>query len=635
MAETINSSLSDVEDGHRTVTSRARWNAMSTGQRDRLRTFLLADSYAFTCIVCGHADLVPELHMPLSYMVCGLAGKLAHSLSQSGFDSYVIGKIRQELQEREIDWRTPEGLAQLSTQLDFVNERWFRGSFKSSVCTHGGTLFIATNDPNETIKITHAVDEPAWEMCGQIAKTVLSGTYRDLFPERIPTGDLTKLVTMKKITLGGRNISHPQTTIQANGYTTKDTGAHYSTFIFDDLVVGGPGGNATPTELPKVLAHLKGLPGYYMNNRRIRRVHVGTKWDENDDDAFLTRGPRAKECITVRVPVEVYEQPPESVLVRGTPTVPQLMDTPMITARLNSTLDSEAGDGAVEFRANYWLDVSAGGGRMFSHQLLYDKERAYERMEVPDLARKGDPFPYFLRRYKRDEEGAKLAKPKWEGIEDDPRKWQRLIFDPFRDFDRVICVDPSWADGGDNWAVTASGNDYENVRTQLETRTGNDGMDGWIDALYEMVPFWRPRVIGFDAGAFQEEAIKRIIKLDKRMRRISHLFVPVRHRQISKKARIRNFVAEPLTMYRMLLAPLVALGKDEDYGAAVTRVEAERYKGDNAAVDGIVDSLAMGQAVHVKRASPDERQQRREAADARRRAMAAMIEPATGVPYAA
>lgn len=593
---------------------------MSTGQRERLRQFLLEDSYAFTEIVCGHGDLVPELHMPLSYMVCGLTDKLIYVISQSGFNSYITSQLRQELFNRQIRFDTPAGREQVDKLLDIVNVRWFRGIFKSSVCTHGGATYLATKDPNETIKITCAVDEKAWQLCDQIGATITSGTYYDLFPERVPGGDVAKAVTMKRIDLNGRTISHPQGTINAGGYKSKDTGAHYSTWFFDDLVVGGKGGNATVTELPGAIDHLKGLPGFYMLTRRIRRIHVGTKWDEADDDAFLTSGKMAIRCFTTRMPIETYDHPVENIAERGAPTVPSLFTKERIQSIQDEVLTNEDGLGAIEWRGNYLLDIAAGGGRLFPSSLVHDPERSYliVRHPKPEMHKLGR---YFVSRFARTNEGKRIEVEKWSGSEDDPLRWKRVVLDPWSGLDRVLTIDPSWAKGADNWAVSCTGDDHQGVRFQLETQTGDGGLDEWVESLPELVEFWRPRIIGFDKNAMQDAMVNNMLKTDKRLRKIRHLFVGIGAKGTTKPSRIRAFVAEPLLMYRLLLHPT----------CPNTRPEMIAYKADRKAVDGILDSLAMANAVHVKKASQEEREERLARLKQRNREIERSIDPYTGL----
>jgi hypothetical protein len=608
----------DQQDAAASASSMSRRHAMSTEQFDRFRAFLLGDSYAFAQIICGHTDLVPQLHMPLSYVACGLTDKLRTVLDASGFDSYVTRKIRRELLKRNIDWAVDASA--LDDQLDFVNIRWFRGSFKSSTITHAATLFMATVDPNRTIKITHAIDEKAWEFCEQIGETVRSGIFRDIFPDRLPDNPNLE-IGQKKITLGGRTISHPQTTIQAGGYTTKDTGGHYDTFITDDLVTEQ---NSSPNLLKGVHAWLRGMPGYYMQTRRVRRIHVGTKYDEDDDDKFLTSGKLESRCLTIRVPIEEYDTEITNILERGRPTIPQLYTKEKIQLLQDSVLSDERElDGARSWRCNYLLDAAAGGARLFPPSVVDDENRwwmgpyAYPKSEYPDR--------FLVARYARDKEGRPLDVKGGIASESGlPRKV--LTLDPWKDLDRVITVDPSWAEGGDNWAVSVIGYDAEGVAFQLETVSAESGMDGWIDALQEADKFYQPRVIGFDAHANQDAYITNLKRTDKRLARVRHRMVPIRHDGASKPMHIRAGLAEPLKMYRFLLDP-------SELGTP-TRDEAKAYKGDKNSVDGILDSLAMGTAVMRRKRSQESAEERAAKVAAQERARRRTYDPVLGVSAA-
>jgi hypothetical protein len=616
----LNSLLSDQADAAASARSLGRRHAMSTGQFTRFREFLLGDSYAFAQIVCGHTDLVPELHMPLSYVACGLSDKLRTVLDASGFDSYVTRRLRTELHKRHIDWRTKEGAALLDSQLDFVNIRWFRGSFKSSTVTHAGVTFMAVQDPNRTIKITHAIDDKAWEFCGQIGDTVRSGIFQDIFPDRMPD-DPKGDITQKKITLGGRTISHPQTTIQAAGYTTKDTGGHYDVFITDDLVTEQ---NSSSAGLKTVHAWLKGMPGFYMNTRRIRRVHVGTKYDEDDDDKFLTSGKLATRCLTIRVPIEEYEGEVQNILERGRPTIPQLYTKEKIQLLQDSVLSDERElDGARSWRCNYLLDAAAGGGRLFSASLVDDENRWWMGPYAHPSER-AFPDRFLVARLARNGEGRVLDTKGdvWSAESGLPR--QVLRFDPWRQLDVVMAVDPAWKEGGDNWAVSVVGFDHENVGFQLETRSDTTGTEGWINAVAELDAIYKPRIIGADSNAYQEELVNEKFRNNKLLRRLKSKLVPVKaQNNQTKPSRIRAGVAEPLKSFKLLLDP-------SEYGTPA-RDEMKAYKGDPKAVDGILDSLAMARSLANRKSSADEQQRLKERIAARERAIRTTYDPATGV----
>jgi hypothetical protein len=631
------------ESAKETVGSLDRRHSLSTSGFERLQTFLLEDSFAFAQIVCGHEDLVPELHMPLSYVVCGLTDRLIATLDAPNFNSYVTKQIRRELWSRSIDWRTPDGRAALDRLLDFVNIRWFRGSYKSSTGTHAGTTFLATRDPNITAKITHAADDKAWEFCSQIGATIQSGVFHDLFPHRVPKMP-HRDITEGRIDLAGRTVSRPQGTIQAGGYMTKDIGGHYDLFMIDDLVMER---NATPEMLKGVHTWLRNLEGYYIEapGVRVRRVHLGTKWDEDDDDAFLTRGANARNCLTVRVPIEEHEGEVVNLLDVGRPTIPQLYSAEKIAAkkaRVINGLDGDATDrdGAKSWRCNYLLDAYAGDALLFPPSLVDDPVRAWRGpFEHPKA--KSDPSyakRFLVSRFARDERG-RIVDKNGKAIDTNVEGWskgaKRLYFDPWQDLDIVMTLDPAWVRGGDNWALTVAGVDYEGVKFQLETRSEDSGMSGWIEALAELDDAYLPRVVGFDRGGYQDPVIQNLLKTNPRMRRLRGRAIGIPHNGMAKKARIRAGVAEPMRMFKWLLAPLASVDQSYDFGAQATRDELKKYRGDKYAVDGIADSMAMVDAVCIRRESPQDEAEARRVSLEREAANRRRVHPALGVPLVA
>lgn len=647
MPKSPQSRSTEQRDAAEAIDSRTRRRSMSTTQFQRLRDLLLSDSYLFTRTICGHRDLIDSAHMPLSYMACGLTDRLIETFDM--FDSYVVRSLRAELMRREIAWWTAEGRAKLDTLLDFQNHRWSRHFFKSSVITHGAPTFMATRDPNLTIKITHAVDDKAWAFCAQIGETILSGRYRDFFPERIPQGQLTKLITMREITLGGRTISHPQTTIQASGYNTGDEGAHYDTFFDDDLVNEQ---NSTVAGLKAVHRYLRGLPGYYMPTRRIRRREVGTKHDEDDDDAFLTSKNLALECLTLRVPIE--EDTPDSaksILMRGRPTIPEMYPAERITRLQRHVLTDETEpDGVRSWLNNFKLVSRSSGARLFPPSLVDDPDHWWLGPFVHDRAAQHKMGRYLVARYRRDEEGRPIAK-KGQTIFDadgnlieecrcgkpaETHTWRDhasvIAYCPWADLDRVALVDPAWVDRDDptrasykdpdNWAVSAVATDPDMVAFQLETLSDTTGIEGWIDALAELDEFFHFRVIGFDGTAMQDPVIQNLMKTDPRLKPLRSRMRKVPRALTSKTSHMRAGLAEPMAIYQFLLRP------DEDGNE--TRTELKAIRGAKSDRDGIADSLAMHRALN--KASRTEKQRDEDEADVQPRPK---VDPILGVPVAA
>jgi len=583
----------DQQNAVETANSTERRHSLSTEGREKLKAYLLSDSYAFAEVICGHQDLIPEFHAPISYAFCHLTDKFIHTLDDPFYESFVTRYIRAELESRKIKWNTRAGRDLVDALLDILNVRTYRGSFKSSVGTHAGGTFIGTTDPNRTMWLVSNSDPNAWAFCKQIGDTIQSGVYQDWFPERAPQGNANELITNKHVTLGGRTISHPQTNIEADGYLTKRISAHFDTFIVDDIVVRE---NSTPAELPYVHRWIAGMPGYEMATRRVWQRFEGTRWADNDDHRAVAREELRDTCLSIVVPIEVYESGHvENILERGTPTNPKLHPREKI-AKLQAKYLADEKEGPISWRCNALLDPSATSGRIFADHVIDDPFRRYATAPLPndpklDFRRKKGE--YLVKRYVRDAKAKIVEKdgvPQWK------------TFDPWRQLDRVMTIDPAWEDGGDNWAVTCEGWDFEGYRFQLETQSGTDGQEGWIDAAAEIDAFWRPRKIGFDGAAMQNKNMQNLMRYDPRLRRLRSRMEKVPHNNVSKRYRIKQFVAEPLNMYMLLLDP-----RTDPAGpnGIETREEMHNYRGGDSK-DGILDTLAMCPALALRRRSPDD-----------------------------
>lgn len=635
--------MSDLESAREAVDRLAVRHALSNDKMAELRRFLLSDAYAFAYLVCGHRDIVPEVHMPLAYAAAGQAQRLAWCLSQSGLKGYVIDRFREACVIRGIDITTAYGVGQLDVALDWVNFRLPRGTYKSSIITHTGVVITATADPNRTIKITGAIDDKAWELCEQAGDTVLSGIYRDLFPERVPA---KSDVTMKKIKLAGRNVSSREKTIQAGGYLSKnETGGHYSDHFIDDLVVGGKNGNANPTQLPGAINWLVNLPNTFMISTRVRVVHGGTRWDQKDDHGWLSEKTRASDCMSVVVPIETYEKPPASIMERGTPTMPTFLPVEKIQAKQDRMLASDDEiDAAEAWRCNNLLDPSAGGGRLFVEDVVNDHDRTWlgpfehpeakirERSKIDYAAR------FVVAKIERDATGAPIHKDTKKPLDINEPRWRSAAriasYDPWEDMDVVVALDPTWNAGGQKWAATVAAVDPDLVKFQLETRSGESGVDEWATALAALEKTYKPRVIGIARKALSDPLVQNLVKTDERLRKLRGKIVAVEHVEATQESRVRAGVADPLKAYRWLLLP-VGRDSQNDYGAAVTRREMLRYRAGSESPWPVLESLAMVDALARRVPTRDQREKTaraRQEAEARYRAS---INPVLGVPSAA
>jgi hypothetical protein len=554
-----------------------------------LKQHLLSDPFDFARIICRYRELTDRYHRPLAYIAGQCTDKLIALLNRPGFDSYVLHALRIELMQRGIDWNTEVGRGRFEELLAFVNIRMYRGSGKSSIGTHSTLLWYATKDPNETIALMSVNDEGASAFCRQVRETMLSDIYRLFFPERIPQGDLTKLLTERRLWFGGRNIPHPQWTVEARGFTSSWARTHFNRFFCDDIVTEA---NCSETELPKVHRNLGNMRGLYMPEikRKVCRHHFGTVYAETDDHSFLRK---IAHCLTIVVPIETYPNgQPESIEERGIPTNPEWHPVEAVS-KIQAEVSGDPDQGPLSYKRNFWLDPLAGlGDRTFPPSLV---GKAKYRLVVEAGVKKCE-------RPRRKEDGS----------------YEPMALDPFRQMMVVLGIDPAFSKGGDDWAVSAVGVDHEEVVYQLETLAGK-GWEGLKRAMRIAIERWNPRVVGYERAGAQETSFQTLLEYDKFFRRYAKLFEPVWHENKSKEWRILNRVVEPMRMGKLWVNP-----NDTRLHEEMTAYNPENEK----AIDNRVDSIAIAMSL-VRRGKPKgkfgERMGARKAAQKSRR------DPFTGV----
>lgn len=558
------------------------------------RAACLDDPFIFARFICGHKDLTPKLHMPLLYVAAGLVDKLVPILNSPDFaDSYTVRQIKRELLRHSVDWNTPFGRQRMVEIFRFVNIRVSRGFGKSSSITHGLRLWKMTKDPNLTAALITNVDDPkAKDFCKQIRATILSDRYRAIFPDRVPE-DL-KLLQESRITLAGRTVPDMEPCLMAFGYAASPVGYHFDELHFDDLVARENSSLVALAEVRDFLANLSGLykPGF---RYPIVRMHVGTRWDDEDDDAEVRKIAR---CFTINVPIWYRDAPTDDITIAGTPTAPDWKDLENIKLLQEEVL-SNPQEGAIAWRCNYELDPSAGGGRIFPSNLV-------------DAS---DWIPY------RPDPKYKSKFAEWPSrLIEEKETRKTLAFDPEKLYVVTAC-DQSFASDGDEWSVASVGCDQYGHRYVLEVRTGH-GVEAMLDAVEMQRLTWKPRRIGFEKIAAQH-VIELVVKLGVKYRMLRGSIESVSHNNKPKEWRLRNFVAEMLKMRRLHLNP-----RDTQ-----TKAEMKAYKPGPKAKDNILDALAMCEVL-IQKSSQSEAGQdawqeklRRINADHR-----AALDPFTGVP---
>lgn len=525
------------------------------------------DVFYFGRVICGHRDLVYEDHAPLMYAAAGDAAKLLSILRNPALDSYTIRRVRQECARLAINLTAEDAEGRLSEHLRVVDERVYRHSGKSSAITHAVRTWKISKDPNLTSCLITNTDDKAKDFCKQIRATILSSIYAAVYPDRVPS-DPKSMLTENRITVAGRTVPDMEPCLMAFGVKSSPTGYHYDEFHFDDLVGRE---NKSVAELAVVYEFLANLSGMYKPGirYRVRRVHVGTRWGDDDDAAYVRN---YSKCFTITVPIWVRDTQTDDLRTHGTPTT-SWYPLEKILAEQEEVL-SNPDEGAISWRCNYELDPSLAGGKIFPDQLVDGSHW------TPFIDSKITEGKEWCLRPQYDE---KTRKPLTKG----------RAFDPTTLY-KVMCVDQAFSEGddADEWAIAVVGMDQFGHRFVLEVRTGH-GVREMLDAMEVLRLMWNPKRIGMEKIAAQE-VIKLVLNLDVRYRRLFAMCEDVPHKNAIKEYRIRNFVAEVMKMHMLWTHP-----RDTE-----TSFEMKKYKPGPKAKDNRLDALAMCEVILKRSLAP-------------------------------
>lgn len=540
------------------------------------------DVFFFGTVICGHKDLVYEDHAPLMYAAAGQADKLLGFLL-SDIQSDVARDMRRECARLGIDLESPDALPKLTNYLRVVDERIYRGSGKSSAITHSVRAWRMSKEPNLSSCLITNTDPKAIDFCRQIRATILSTLYQVIYPDRIPDDPKSDLKE-NSIRLKGRTVPDKEPCLMVFGYKASPTGYHFDELHFDDLVGRE---NRSVAELTLVRDFLANVPALYNPGIRyqIRRIHVGTRWDEEDDSARVRAYPY---CFAINVPIWRRDKPADDLRVPGVPTT-QWYTLEKIQERQEEIL-SDPEEGPFSWRCNFELDPTLAGGRIFPAEMVDRQDwTPYRDVHVT----KGKEW---VKRPAFDKDGQYIYVTNSQGgrivIAGEP-VIKHLAFDPDQLY-KVTACDQSFSDDGDEWAVGTEGMDQYGHRYVLEMTTGH-GVEAMLDAIEMHRLTWKPRKIGMEKIAAQH-VIELVLKLGPKYQRIRPMIEEVPHRNLVKEYRIRNYVAEVMKMRRLWNNP-----RDIE-----TKQEQKKYKPGKTAKDNRLDVLAMCEVMIQKSLAPKE-----------------------------
>jgi len=545
------------------------------------------DVFFFGRVICGHKDLVYEDHAPLMYAAAGDAGKLL-ALLRSGRHSYTISAVKVECARQGIDIAVEDAEARLSEALRVVDIRDYRHGGKSSAITHSVRTWKIVREPNLTSAIITNTDPKAADFCKQIRATILSPFFAAVYPDRVPADP--KALTENRIIVAGRSVPDMEPCLMAFGHKVGLVGYHFDEIHTDDLVARE---NKSVAELAMVKEFLANLPGLYKPGIRfrIRRVHVGTRWDEYLDDCSIVRA--YEKAFRIDIPIWVRETYTEDILAHGVPTT-SWYPLEKILVEQEEVLSNDE-EGIISWRCNYELNPTIGHGTIFPPRVVDEEkwEPHFVDVGLRDFGTTKSPLKdprtgrgVWVKREARDEKTNERV------VNPETGRFKMLVFDPMKLY-RVTCCDQSFSpDGGDEWAVATVGMDQYGFSYDLEVTHGR-GVELMLDAAEMHRMKWSPVAVGFEKIAAQE-VIELVFKFGQKYRHLRGAVTPVPHRGQPKEWRIRNYLAEYLKIHRHKLSPF------DTYIAN----QMKKYRGtDNDKDDGL-DVLAMCTVLHQMSTQP-------------------------------
>lgn len=569
-----------------------------------IRRQLEADPFLFLTTVCGFTDLVPRFHQPLAYLLGGRANRLAWVIDQPDRQSEVTRQIKRELTRFGIDWRNAKHLPLIEKFCRFINIRIFRGAYKSSVGVGVNTYRITVN-PNTTGLIIHGVDDGAIAMCSQMGDIIKSDIYRAIWPDRIPENEKVN-IAQDYIKLAGRTVPHKEPCIEARGQSSSSVGRHYDYFYLDDLIEE----KMSPVEIAAAREFLNTIDPLSIKSKstNVTRIHIGTRFDEEDDHAILENIP---ECVQIYVPIDVLpnREPRsiENIKIRGIPTLPEVHSVEDIESLKTKQL-ADPDKGAYSLLRNYYLVTKSASNEMFPAALVNSRHYDWKvdektgRRSIVRQARDRQGQPVFL--------DAEKTVPKL--VEVDPAALRY-----------ALGVDPavSTSETADEYGAACLAIDHEGVIYLMKTVAGK-GWNRCLEAAHQLDHFYGyPAKIGWEQGGAQD-LLTELMQRDERYRRMHSRIVPVNHKNNPKIERIDRLVASKLKMGDFLLDPA-----DHE-----VRREMRAFRGLKNGKDARLDAIAIAMTCLTAPAVSQTAQEVQKNEAERNRRYKASLDPMTGTP---
>lgn len=208
-------------------------------QKDRIRAYFDASSFAFNWFIFGHCDMNSTIHAEM----CAIIDCWGWAKTKSG------------------EWTRDPGDEPVANDYRRLMIQVPRESFKTSLGTKAGALHQITKRPDHPVVIYNERLDNTKKWLRAIRETIENSllfqvVYRDLLPRGIYPGDNRSMPRSwpwsdEKLQLERNVIGIPETSITAMGVGAASAGGHWPVLIFDDLI------SEDAVRSPSVMAHVK------------------------------------------------------------------------------------------------------------------------------------------------------------------------------------------------------------------------------------------------------------------------------------------------------------------------------------------------------------------------------------------
>lgn len=212
------------------------------------------------------------------------------------------------------DWHF-QRIREVQEQPDGVLDLWFRGSGKTSIITHGMTIWNIMQNPELTFGICSWSRRAAIDIVKAI-KTELESNelLKSLYPDVLYDNPETESVrwTEEKGLVVKRKSTKREATVEGTGLDTQATGRHWDYIVYDDIVSVN---NVTSNEVIKNTTDAL-LTSFNLVSATGRKRFIGTRYHAVDTYDYLIKNKIVKTRIYPATVDGTSDGEPVSILTK-------------------------------------------------------------------------------------------------------------------------------------------------------------------------------------------------------------------------------------------------------------------------------------------------------------------------------